>query len=77
MHARRDAFVVFFLGFFLVLTQFLAFSQSLWVALWTVATVWGLLTSLVLAQMPLGQPHLAIGGARSRAQHACSVCPSC
>ncbi|MFO1251718.1 MAG: DUF3488 domain-containing protein [Inhella sp.] len=59
MHKRRDAFVVFFLGFFLVLTQFLH-SQALWVALWTVATVWGLLTSLVLAQMPLGQPHLKI-----------------
>ncbi len=59
MHQRRDAFVVFFLGFFLVLTQFLH-SQALWVALWTVVTVWGLLTSLVLAQMPLGQPHLKI-----------------
>jgi len=59
MHQRRDAFVVFFLGFFLVLTQFLH-SQALWVALWTLATVWGLLTSLVLAQMPLGQPHLKI-----------------
>ena len=59
MHNRRDAFVVFFLGFFLVLTQFLH-SQALWVALWTVVTVWGLLTSLVLAQMPLGQPHLKI-----------------
>lgn len=57
MHARRDAFVVFFLGFFLVLTQFL-YSQSLWVALWTLASVWGLLTALVLAQMPLGQPSL-------------------
>ena len=58
MHARRDAFVVFFLGFFLVLAQFFH-SQSLWVALWTLAAVWGLLTSLVLAQMPLGQPQLA------------------
>ena len=31
MRARRDAFVVFFLGFFLILTQFL-YSQSLLVA---------------------------------------------
>ncbi len=61
MHARRDAFVVFFLGFFLVLTQFL-YSQSLWVALWTLASVWGLLTALVLAQMPLGQPSLKAAG---------------
>ncbi len=57
MHARRDAFVVFFLGFFLVLAQFLH-SQAMWVAVWTLATVWGLLTSLVLSQMPLGQPSL-------------------
>ena len=59
MHARRDAFVVFFLGFFLVLAQYLH-SQSLWVALWTIAAVWGLLTSLVLSQMPLGQPSLKL-----------------
>lgn len=59
LRARRDAFVVFFLGFFLVLTHFL-YSQSLLTALWTVACTWGLLTALVLAQMPLGQPHLAL-----------------
>lgn len=59
MHARRDAFVVFFLGFFLVLAQYLH-SQALWVALWTVVAVWGLLTSLVLSQMPLGQPSLRL-----------------
>lgn len=59
MHGRRDAFVVFFLGFFLVLTQFL-YSQSMGVALWTLASVWGLLTALVLAQMPLGQPSLKL-----------------
>jgi transglutaminase-like putative cysteine protease len=59
MHGRRDAFVVFFLGFFLVLTQFL-YSQALWVAAWTLLSVWGLLTALVLAQMPLGQPSLKI-----------------
>ena len=59
MHDRRDAYVVFFLGFFLVLTQYLH-SQALWVALWTLACVWGLMTALVLAQMPLGQPHLRL-----------------
>jgi len=64
LRARRDAFVVFFLGFFLVLTQFL-YSQSLLTALWTLATVWGLLAALILAQMPVGQPHL-----RLAARHA-------
>jgi len=59
LRARRDAFVVFFLGFFLVLTQFL-YSQSLLTALWTLATVWGLLAALILAQMPVGQPHLLL-----------------
>jgi transglutaminase-like putative cysteine protease len=58
LRARRDALVVFFLGFFLVLTQFF-YSQSLLMALWTLACVWALLSALVLAQMPLGQPSLA------------------
>lgn len=57
LHARRDAFVVFFLGFFLVLAQYLH-SQAIWVAAWSLLAVWGLLTCLVLAQMPLGQPSL-------------------
>lgn len=57
LRARRDAFVVFFLGFFLVLTHFL-FSQSLLVAVAMLASVWGLLTALVLAHMPVGQPSL-------------------
>ncbi|WP_418320629.1 transglutaminaseTgpA domain-containing protein [Piscinibacter sakaiensis] len=57
LRARRDAFVVFFLGFFLVLTHFL-FSQSLLVALAMLVSVWGLLTALVLAHMPVGQPAL-------------------
>ncbi|MDT8999074.1 DUF3488 and transglutaminase-like domain-containing protein [Paucibacter sp. APW11] len=59
LHARRDAFVVFFLGFFLVLTQYF-YSQSLLTALWSLACVWALLSALVLAQMPVGQPHLAL-----------------
>jgi transglutaminase-like putative cysteine protease len=58
LRARRDAFVVFFLGFFLVLTQFL-YSQSIGVAAIMLVSVWGLLTSLVLAHMPVGQPSLS------------------
>lgn len=61
LRARRDAFVVFFLGFFLVLTNFL-FSQSLLVAAAMLASVWGLLTALVLAHMPVGQPSLRKAG---------------
>ncbi|MFM8901442.1 MAG: transglutaminaseTgpA domain-containing protein [Burkholderiales bacterium] len=57
LRARRDAFVVFFLGFFLILTHFV-FSQSLLVAAAMVISVWGLLTALVLAHMPVGQPAL-------------------
>lgn len=57
LRARRDAFVVFFLGFFLILTHFLL-SQSLLVAAAMLVSVWGLLTALVLAHMPVGQPAL-------------------
>lgn len=51
LRARRDAFVVFFLGFFLLLAHFF-YSQSLLTALWMLLTVWGLLAAVVLAQMP-------------------------
>lgn len=51
LRARRDAFVVFFLGFFLVLTHFF-YSQSLLSAAWMLLAVWGLLAAVVLAQMP-------------------------
>ena len=61
LRARRDAMVVFFLGFFIVLTNFL-YSQSLWVAATMLASVWGLLTALVLAHMPVGRPPLARAG---------------
>ncbi|MEO8081274.1 MAG: DUF3488 and DUF4129 domain-containing transglutaminase family protein [Caldimonas sp.] len=61
LRARRDAFVVFFLGFFIVLTDFL-YSQSLAVAAAMLVSVWGLLTALVLAHMPVGQPSLARAG---------------
>jgi len=67
LRARRDALVVFFLGFFLVLTNFL-YSQSLLVALAMLGAVWGLLTALVLAHMPVGQPSLRqAGGLAARA----------
>ncbi|HEY9066732.1 MAG TPA: DUF3488 and transglutaminase-like domain-containing protein, partial [Burkholderiaceae bacterium] len=59
LRARRDAFVVFFLGFFLVLTHFL-YSQTLLVAAAMLVSVWGLLTALVLVHMPVGQPSLRI-----------------
>ena len=62
LRARRDALVVFFLGFFLVLTNFL-YSQTLLVALSMLLGVWGLLTALVLAHMPVGRPPLARAGA--------------
>jgi protein-glutamine gamma-glutamyltransferase len=58
LRARRDALVVFFLGFFLVLTQFL-FSQSFATAVAMGLSVWGWLTALTLAHMPAGRPRLA------------------
>jgi len=61
LRARRDALVVFFLGFFLVLTHFLQ-SQSLAIAAAMLVSVWGLLTALVLAHMPVGQPSLRQAG---------------
>ncbi len=61
LRARRDAFVVFFLGFFLILTQFF-YSQSLLVGVAMLIAVWGLLTGLVLAHMPVGQPALRHAG---------------
>jgi transglutaminase-like putative cysteine protease len=62
LRARRDAMVVFFLGFFLVLTNFL-YSQSLATAAAMLMSVWGLLTALVLAHMPVGKPPLWQAGA--------------
>jgi transglutaminase-like putative cysteine protease len=57
LRARRDAFVVFFLSFFLMLTQFF-YSQSLVTALAMLLALWGLLTALVNAHMPVGRPPL-------------------
>ena len=58
LRARRDAFVVFFLGFFTMLTNFF-FSQSLAVAGAMLLGLLGLLTALVNAHMPVGRPPLA------------------
>ncbi|MEY8875438.1 MAG: transglutaminaseTgpA domain-containing protein [Leptothrix sp. (in: b-proteobacteria)] len=57
LRARRDHWVVFGLGFFLVLANFL-FSQSLATALAMLAAVLGLLAALTLAHMPAGRPRL-------------------
>ena len=61
LRARRDALVVFFLGFFLVLTHCL-YSQSLLTALWMMVSAWGLMTAQVLANMPVGRPTLKRAG---------------
>lgn len=57
LRARRDAFVVFFLSFFLMLTQFF-YSQSLLTAAAMLLALWGLLTALVNAHLPVGKPPL-------------------
>jgi transglutaminase-like putative cysteine protease len=62
LRARRDALVVFFLGFFLVLTNFL-YSQTAWTAVAMALSVWGWLTALTLAHMPAGRPQLREAGA--------------
>ncbi|QTD43823.1 transglutaminaseTgpA domain-containing protein [Ottowia testudinis] len=57
LRARRDALVVFFLGFFTMLTNFF-YSQSLPVAAAMLVGLLGLLTALVNAHRPVGQPSL-------------------
>jgi protein-glutamine gamma-glutamyltransferase len=57
LRAKRDAFVVFFLGFFILLTHFF-FSQSLLTAAAMLIALLGLLTALVNAHMPVGKPPL-------------------
>ncbi len=57
LRARRDAFVVFFLGFFTMLTNFF-FSQSLLTAAAMLVAMMGLLTALVNTHMPVGKPPL-------------------
>ncbi len=58
LRARRDAMVVFFLGFFTLLSNFL-FSQSLGVALTMLVALLGLLTALINAHQPAGRPPLS------------------
>ncbi|MBP6319868.1 MAG: DUF3488 domain-containing transglutaminase family protein [Rubrivivax sp.] len=58
LRARRDAFVIFFLGFFAMLTNFFS-SQSLLTAVAMLVALLGLLTALVNAHMPVGRPPLA------------------
>ncbi|MES2402106.1 MAG: DUF3488 and transglutaminase-like domain-containing protein [Pseudomonadota bacterium] len=57
LRARRDAFVVFFLGFFCMLSNFF-YSQSLLTAFSVMVGLMGLLTVLVNAHMPVGKPPL-------------------
>ena len=57
LRARRDALVVFFLGFFAMLTNFF-YSQSLLTAAAMVIALLGLLTALINAHRPVGQPSL-------------------
>jgi transglutaminase-like putative cysteine protease len=67
LRARRDAVVLFFLGFFVVLTHFFT-SQGPGSAAAMAVAVWGLMTALVLAHMPAGRPSLhQAGGVALRA----------
>ncbi len=59
MRARRDAFVVFFLGFFTLLSNFF-FSQSLPTAMAMVVGLLGLLSALVNQHLPVGRPPLLL-----------------
>ena len=57
LRARRDALVVFFLGFFVMLTNFF-YSQALPIAAAMLVGLLGLLTALVNAHRPVGRPSL-------------------
>ena len=57
LRAQRDAFVVFFLGFFTLLSNFF-FSQSLTLAAAMLVGLMGLMTALVMSHMPVGKPPL-------------------
>jgi transglutaminase-like putative cysteine protease len=64
LRARRDAFVVFFLGFFCLLSNSF-YSQSLLVAVNTLISLLGLLTALINAHMPVGRPPLLAAARRA------------
>ena len=55
LRSRRDAMVIFCLGFFTMLSNFVQ-SQSLLTALAILLGLVGLLTALVMAHMPVGRP---------------------
>ncbi|WP_028602284.1 transglutaminaseTgpA domain-containing protein [Ottowia thiooxydans] len=57
LRARRDALVIFFLGFFTLLTGFFQ-SQSLITAIVMLVALLGLLTALINAHRPVGHPTL-------------------
>jgi hypothetical protein len=57
LRAKRDAFVVFFLALFTLLTHF-SYSQSLLTAAGVLLAVWGLLTAVINAHLPAGRPPL-------------------
>ena len=59
LRARRDAFVIFFLAFFALLTHFF-YSQSLLTAAGILIALLGLLTALVNAHLPVGRPSLLL-----------------
>ena len=59
LRARRDAFVIFFLAFFALLTHFF-YSQSLLTAAGILIALLGLLTALVNAHLPVGRPPLLL-----------------
>jgi transglutaminase-like putative cysteine protease len=61
LRARRDSLVCLYLGFFLILTQFFQ-GQSIGTAVLMLTSVWGLLTSLVLGQRPVGRPSIREAG---------------
>ena len=58
LRARRDALVIFFLGFFTMISSFFN-SQSLLTAAAMLLALLGMLTALVNAHMPVGRPPLA------------------
>ncbi|RLJ39624.1 transglutaminase-like putative cysteine protease [Acidovorax sp. 106] len=57
LRARRDALVIFFLGFFTMVSSFFS-SQSLLTAAAMLVGLLGMLTALVNAHMPVGRPPL-------------------
>jgi transglutaminase-like putative cysteine protease len=59
MRTRRDGFVIFFLSFFTLLSNFF-FSQSLLTAVAMLVGLLGLLTALVNSHMPVGRPPLLL-----------------